>query len=270
MLLRRRPAPAMYVQNSSGLTPLEVLEETAKPDYQSPGPSIFVRYDFGTWTKEGEDRIRELLLTAACSLVVEGGGIWIAEEDGDRPRDFPEEGVEKSEGPFHRDDGKDGTAEMVTTVQELFWALRAGDVARVRMALEVHSEVVQPVRADNNILAVAGSRSEDSAEMNRIHVNARCVPADFPSNLDGEREWPYRVFDGEYEDTLLHLAVRYRHAAMVQLLLEHGADESLRNEAAKSVLDVARDPTEILCGPDQYVQCGNGRGTRVGQMGVWV
>jgi len=107
----------------------------------------------------------------------------------------------------------------IESVQELFWSLRDYETNRVRKGID----------------------------SGRFNVNARCVPSEFPSN-DPEHTWPYGFFDGEYGDTLLHLAVRYRYTAIVEVLLSFNPDLTMKNEKGQTASDLAKsfDETRSL------------------------
>ena len=45
-----------------------------------------------------------------------------------------------------------------------------------------------------------------------VDVNGEMLPTDF-DDAKRQHEWPYRSFDGRYEDRALHLAVRCRDEA---------------------------------------------------------
>lgn len=70
-----------------------------------------------------------------------------------------------------------------------------------------------------------------------MSVDAQCFPSDFP-----EGAWPYKWFDGDYGDTMVHLAVRYRHVAMLEMLLRHGPSLQVTNESDKTALQLLDDP----------------------------
>ena len=72
-----------------------------------------------------------------------------------------------------------------------------------------------------------------------VSPDARMLPTDF-DNAINEHNWPCSRFDGRYEDTALHMAVRCRDEKMVEALLRHGADPSLRNDAGETPFDIAR------------------------------
>ena len=97
----------------------------------------------------------------------------------------------------------------------LFLAVREGDLEAVRAA-------------------VAGGGGGGA-----ISVNSRIRPKEFPRGA-----WPAAGFDGEKEDSPLHLAVRYSSGGMAQLLLSLGANPEQTNgsgETARSLAEAGGD-----------------------------
>jgi len=70
-----------------------------------------------------------------------------------------------------------------------------------------------------------------------MSADVQCYPSDFEPGA-----WPYKWYDGDYGDTMCHLAVRYRHTAMLSMLLEHAPSLQLTNDSDKTALQLLEDP----------------------------
>jgi len=194
-------SPSLSITNESELTALQIIDAPNQP----PPPAKTREVKHGApYPFSGDlDTIRALLASLPPAVehpeeAVLGGGMLLDDE------------AELMSGDSCEEDGAPQRCEAITSVQELFWALRNNDTGLVQKAL-------------------------DSGQ---FEVNSACVPSDFPSD-DPEHRWPYQFYDGEYGDTLLHLAVRYRYTAMVKLLLSFEPDLTLKNEAGQSIQDIA-------------------------------
>ncbi|CAE7939514.1 unnamed protein product [Symbiodinium sp. KB8] len=86
---------------------------------------------------------------------------------------------------------------------------------------------------EGNVLAIGGL-----LRLPGVDVNGEMLPTDF-DDAKRQHEWPYRSFDGRYQDRALHLAVRCRDEASVALLLNGRADPSLRNDSQETPMDIA-------------------------------
>ncbi|CAE7470166.1 unnamed protein product [Symbiodinium sp. CCMP2592] len=86
---------------------------------------------------------------------------------------------------------------------------------------------------EGNVLATGGL-----LRLPGVDVDGEMLPTDF-DDAKRQHEWPYRSFDGRYEDRALHLAVRCRDEASVELLLSCRADPELRNDNRETPMDIA-------------------------------
>jgi len=68
---------------------------------------------------------------------------------------------------------------------------------------------------------------------------------DAPCTYPNRKEWPYRWFDGDCGDTLLHFAVRRFHVASLKMIFKRNPDLSIKNEhglTAEALFDAKNQP----------------------------